>query len=258
MGKPKLLDLYCCAGGSGRGYADAGFDVYGVDKDRQRRYPFAFHQGDVLAVMALLLAGEKVAFTHRDGQVEMLGLEDFDAIHASPPCQFGSELTPAHARSRHLNLIPETRAMLQASGRPYVIENVRRVRAHLVNPVSLFGTMFDMHMVTSAGRRYVLARERLFETNWTLTAPADLGAQGHPIANVFGGHLRCRDAEHRTGNGTGRTKDFPGEDKPALARQLMAMPWASMGEMSEAVPPPFTECIGAQLMAWLQAQRLAA
>lgn len=257
MSKPRLLDLFCCAGGAAKGYADAGFEVYGVDKDRQRNYPFAFHQGDVLEVMARLLAGEKVAFTHRDGRVELLGLEDFDSIHSSPPCQFGSELTPEHARGRHLNLIPQTREALNASGLPYVIENVRRVRKHLINPVSLFGTMFGMHMVTSAGRRYVLARERLFETNWTLTAPADPGAQGHAIANVFGAHLRCRDKEHRTGKGTGKTRDFIGEDKPALARQLMQMPWATMGEMSEAVPPPMTEHIGRQLLAHIQLREAA-
>lgn len=257
MSAPKLLDLFSCAGGAAKGYADAGFDVYGVDKDRQRNYQFAFHQGDVLEVMARLLAGEKVAFTHRDGRVELLGLEDFDAIHASPPCQFGSELTPEHARARHLNLIPQTREALKASGLPYAIENVRRVRKHLINPVSLFGTMFDMHMVTSAGRRYALSRERLFETSFPLAVPYDPGAHGHAIANVFGGHLRCRDKEHRTGKGTGKTRDFVGEDKPTLARQLMQMPWATMGEMSEAVPPPFTQHIGGQLLALLN-QRAAA
>jgi len=256
MTRPKLLDLFSCAGGAGKGYADAGFDVYGVDKDRQRNYPFAFHEGDVVVVMESLLAGEKIPFKHRDGRIELLGLDDFVAIHGSPPCQFGSELTPD--KTKHVNLIPLTRALAKASALPYVIENVRAVRPHLINPVSLFGTMFDMHMVTSVGRRYVLSRERLFETNWPLVAPDDPGPQGHPIANVFGGHLRCRSGEHRTQGGTGRTKDFPGEDKPTLARQLMQMPWATMHEMSEAVPPPFTTFIGRQLKAWVEARAVAA
>lgn len=60
-----------------------------------------------------------------------------------------------------------------------------------------------------------------------------------------------------TGKGTGRTMDFPGEDRPRLARQLMQMPWASMGEMSEAVPPPFTQHIGQQLLAHLQIRAAA-
>lgn len=257
MSKPRLLDLYCCAGGAAKGYSDAGFDVYGVDKGRQKNYPFAFHRGDVLAVLALLLAGEKVAFTHRNGRVELLGLEDFAVIHASPPCQFGSELTPEHARGRHLNLIPATRAMLRACGLPYVIENVRRVREHLISPVSLFGTMFDMHVIDSQGRKFVLSRERLFETNWMLTAPEDPGTGGFPIAGVYGAHLRVRGAGMRTGKGTGRTVDLPGEDRQALAKRLMQMPWATMGEVSEAVPPPMTEFIGRQLRALIE-QRAAA
>lgn len=93
-----------------------------------------------------------------------------------------------------------------------------------------------------------LSRERCFETNWGMTAPADPGAKC-PIANVFGGHLRARGGLYRTGKGTGRTVDFPGEDRPALARQLMGMPWASMAGMSEAVPPAFTRFIGSQFLA---------
>lgn len=240
MGNKRLLDLFSCAGGAARGYQLAGFHVTSVDINPQPRCSAdEFIRADVLGLDPKWVAS-------------------FDAIHASPPCQFGSELTPAGARDRHVNLIPATRALLQASGRPYVIENVRRVRKHLIKPVSLFGTMFDLHMVTSAGQRFVLSRERLFETNWGLVAPDDPGAQGYPIANVFGGHLRCRSKGYRTGNGTGRTRDFIGEDKPALARQLMEMPWASMGEMSEAVPPAFTRFIGAQLRAVLDAERSAA
>lgn len=240
MGKPRLLDLFSCAGGAARGYQLAGFHVTSVDINPQPR----------------CIADEFVQANAVDLKADWVA--SFDAIHASPPCQFGSELTPAGSRGRHLNLIPLTREILDGSGRPYVIENVRAVRRHLRHPVSLFGTMFDLHMVTSTGQRFVLSRERLFETNFGLQAPADPGAGVYPIANVFGGHLRCRSAGYRTGNGTGRTRDFIGEDKPALARQLMGMPWASMGEMSEAVPPAYTQEIGRQLMALLQTQRAAA
>jgi DNA (cytosine-5)-methyltransferase 1 len=230
----RVLDLYCCAGGAGEGYRQAGGRVIGVDRVRHKRNP-----GPVIVADAL------------DLPVEFIRL--FDLVHASPPCQGMTEMN--NDKSRHLNLIPQTRALLEAAGVPYVIENVRAARQHLINPVSLTGTMFDCHMVTSTGQRFDLSRERLFETNWPLTAPHDPGPR-HPIANVFGGHLRARSGPYRTGNGTGRTVDFPGEDRPALARHLMGMPWASMGELSEAVPPAYTRWIGQQFMAW--ARRAAA
>lgn len=228
-----LIDLYCGEGGAAEGYARAGWKVLGVDCSPQPRYPFAFIQADVHAL---------------DPRLFLLA----DAIHASPPCQFGTELNSD--KGRHLNLIPATRQILRASGKPYVIENVRGVREHLISPASLMGQMFDLHMTTAAGQRFDLSRERLFETNWPLIVPPFGPVTGAPIANIFGGHLRARSKEYRTGNGTGRTRDFIGEDKPALARALMDMPWASMSGMSEAIPPAYSHEIGKQLMAYIHAQ----
>lgn len=232
-GKPLLVDLFCGEGGAAQGYINAGFNVIGVDMaNHRRRYPGAFVQGDVLAI------------TPKTLRLAM-------AVHASPPCQFGSELTPEDARHRHVNLIPATRKLLKRSKLPYVIENVRAVREHLIEPVSLFGTFFDNHMVTSQGVKFVLSRERLFETNWGLKGPVGFGPDlrngNHPIANVYGGHLRARGGDMRTGGSTGRTVDFPGEDRQALARQLMGMPWASMKGMSEAIPPSYCRYVGGQL-----------
>ena len=223
-----VLDLFCGEGGAAQGYRQAGATlIVGVDLSKQPRYPFGF-----------LLA---------DGTtLDPRFIRQFDLAHASPPCQFGTELNSD--KSRHLNLIPQTRALLRAAGVPYVIENVRAVRPHLIEPVSLFGFMFGNKMTTSKGEVFHLSRERLFETNWGLAAPA-LWAPQQPIANVFGGHLRSRSGEYRTGNGTGRTRDFIGEDKPALARELMGMPWATMNGISEAVPPSFTRYIGQQFLA---------
>lgn len=232
-GRPLIIDLYCGEGGAAKGYIKAGFNVIGIDTaDHSKRYPGAFIRGDVLAITPKTL---RLA----------------SAVHASPPCQFGSEITPEDARHRHVNLIPATRKLLNRAKLPYVIENVRGVRQHLIEPVSLFGTFFDDHMFTSTGQKFVLSRERLFETNWGFKAPLGFGPDlrngNHPIANVYGGHLRARGGDLRTGGDTGRTIDFPGEDRPALARQLMGMSWASMKGMSEAVPPSYTLFVGAQL-----------
>ena len=232
----RILDLFCCEGGAGEGYKRAGFEVIGVDLHPQRRNPHPMMPPcDVLAL-----------------PVEFIRM--FDAVHASPPCQFGSELTPKASRKNHLNLIPGTRALLEAAGVPYVIENVRNVRRHLVNPLSLFGTMFDCHAVTSTGMRLDLSRERLFETNWPLEVPDDPGAR-HTVAGVYGGHVRVRSGDFRTGGNTGRTVELPGEDRAAIARDLMGMPWATMNGMSEAVPPAFTEYVGRQLMAHILAHK---
>ncbi|MFC5372965.1 hypothetical protein ACFPIF_10395 [Brevundimonas faecalis] len=226
----RVADLFCCSGGAGYGFKLAGAHVTGFDIKPQPRYAGDdFEQRDVLTIPPEELRAR------------------FDYIHASPKCQGLTELN--NDKSRHPNQIPDTRALLIATGLPFDIENVRAARPHLIDPVSLFGTMFDCSMVTTDGTKFVLSRHRLFEANWPLAAPVDPGPQGRPIANVFGGHLRCRSKGYRTGGGTGRTRDFPGEDRPALARQLMGMPWATMAELSEAVPPAMTHYIGRQFAA---------
>lgn len=125
MSKPILLDTFCKAGGAGMGYHLAGFEVVGVDIEPQKHYPFEFHKADALEFIA------------QHGH-------EFDVIHASPPCQFGSEATPMAARANHENLIPATREALKHAGRPYVIENVENVRVWLKNPVMLCGSMFNL------------------------------------------------------------------------------------------------------------------
>src|SRR6476661_8232697 len=102
--RPRLLDLFCGAGGAAVGYHRAGFDVVGVDINPQPRYPFEFHQGDALT-----------ALEHN--------WQRFDAVHASPPCQHYSITRHSHAKE-HPDLVAATRQALQATGLPWVMENV--------------------------------------------------------------------------------------------------------------------------------------
>lgn len=219
----RVLDLYCGEGGAGMGYCAAGADVVGVDLKPQRRYPFAFLQADVLSL-------------------DVRFLRFFDLIHASPPCQFGTALRHApnaKGAAGHANLIPATRALLKASGVPYVIENVEAVAPHLVNPICLCGSHFGLGARTSDGIFHQLRRHRLFEASFDLKAPRAC-LHMEPVIGVYGGHVRNRSA----GAGGRGTRDFVGEDKPALARAAMGMPWATMKGISEAIPPAYARWIG--------------
>jgi len=129
MTRPRLLDLFCGAGGAGVGYTRAGFDVVGVDLHPQPRYPFDFHKADAMTYP----------------------LDGFDVIHASPPCQ-GYSALKGMARPDYPRLIKPLRERLRASGTPYVIENVER--APLINALLLCGTMFGL----------LVYRHRLFES----------------------------------------------------------------------------------------------
>lgn len=210
MSRPRLLDLFCCQGGASRGYADAGFDVVGVDIEPQPRYPFPFVQQDALTFLA----------EH--------GIE-FDAIHASPPCQLYS-LTHRINKSDFPDLIAPTRILLEQTGLPWVIENVVEAAPEMRDPVMLCGAMFGIETY----------RHRLFESNLPLSVLA------HPehVARTTKMGRRPVEGEymHIVGN-------FSGVDR---ARGVMGMPWASRDGLREAIPPAYTEFIGHQLISHLQ------
>src|SRR5690606_31607000 len=148
----RLLDLFCCEGGAAVGYHRAGFDVVGVDLEGKfaKRYPFEFHQGDALE------------FVKERGH-------EFDAIHASPPCQ-GYSRGNAGRETKWPKLIPATRDALAATGKPYVIENVKDAGPEMVDPVGLCGCMFDLSTIDTDGVRIHLQRLRLFESNVSIEA----------------------------------------------------------------------------------------
>lgn len=122
MARPRLLDLFCCQGGASVGYEAAGFEVVGVDIDPQPRYPLEFHQGDAL----------KWTLEHH---------EEFDAFHASPPCQAHSNAQKIQG-NEHEDFIVATRSLFQLIGKPWVIENVPG--APLRDPIVLCGPMFGL------------------------------------------------------------------------------------------------------------------
>ncbi|MGD0619403.1 MAG: DNA cytosine methyltransferase [Bryobacteraceae bacterium] len=212
--KPRLLDLFCCAGGAGVGYSRAGFEVVGVDINPQPHYPLTFIQDDALTLKRSFIAS-------------------FDAIHASPPCQSYSDLAKRNGNADEWpRLIEPVREMLIRSGLPYIIENVDG--APLLNPVVLCGTMFK-------GLRVL--RHRLFETNFMLLVPPH---GRHPKCHTF-------DKRKSHYGKTDDMRDFVsvnggGNCSIAAARDAMGIDWMNKGELNEAIPPVYTQFIGKQLM----------
>jgi DNA (cytosine-5)-methyltransferase 1 len=206
----KLLDLFCGVGGASVGYAEAGFQVHGVDLKHGKRYPFTYLRADVLDI----LSDDKF-------------IQQFDVIHASPPCQTHSitqHLRKAQGKSTNkLDLIPETRDALIASGKPYIIENVPG--SPLINPIQLCGSSFGLKV----------RRHRLFESNMDLIGSVcDHKLQGRPVG-VYGS------LNDQIPNG-GRTATTIDE-----ARDAMGMQWAIWTELVEAIPPVFTKYLGEQV-----------
>lgn len=210
--RPRLLDLFCGAGGAAMGYYRAGFEVFGVDIHPQPHYPFAFALADAMEV----------------------GLEGYDAIHASPPCQLYTHKPTGWGRARvhqidHPDLLAPTRARLVASGVPYVIENVPE--SPLAAGMQLCGTMFGL----------TIAKHRLFETNWPLPILAPFGCDHRNLYDPW--------------KGAGRTAD--------KLRAAQDTPWIPMaggsgrrsgvtGDLYNAIPPAYTEWVGGLLLAQLR------
>lgn len=224
MEKPKLLDLFCCAGGAGAGYAQAGFDVTGVDHKPQPNYPYKFIQADAIEIL------KDVEF-----------IKQFDAFHASPPCQGysdhtgdNSEYVNHHKGKEEPKLIDPIRKLLPGS-RPYVIENVLGAAKYLNNPFELTGFMFGMPM----------ERRRFFESNIFILTPGSRFGRGH--TKKF---AKKNGIDYRELSITGK-----GRAKGCTQRwaDYMQMPWARRAwELSEAIPPPYTKFIGDQLITFLK------
>jgi DNA (cytosine-5)-methyltransferase 1 len=210
--RPRLLDLFCGAGGAGMGYHRAGFDVVGVDIEPQPNYPFEFHRAD-----ALHFAAEH--------------WREYQAIHASPPCQRFSGMSACRPglAEQYPDLIAATRGLLDITGRPYVLENVPR--SPLRPDLTLCGHMFDLP----------LYRHRIFESNVLLWQPEH---RRHITPASKAGHWQ-----------PGTIISVSGNVAPiALARQARGIDWTNRRELSEAIPPAYTEHIGRQIVAHITAR----
>jgi DNA (cytosine-5)-methyltransferase 1 len=221
--RPRLLDLFCGAGGAAMGYRRAGFDVVGVDHHPQPNYPFPFHQADALEFLA------------EHGH-------EYDCIAASPPCHAYSSATGRnrHNRRRYPDLVAPTREALQSTGLPYVIENVPG--APLLNAIQLCGSHFGLD----------IRRHRLFECSFPMMSSScahhwqkprfrSLDSRQKHIATVVGvhGHL-----------------NYPGERE--LREKAMGIDWMTTQELTQAIPPAYTELIGEYLLAAVRAREAAA
>lgn len=253
--RPVLIDLFCKAGGAARGYAEAGFRVIGVDSEPQPRYPFPMIQADAFEVLdeisflplypgAALNAGP-VRVVNTIGPAWAIS-----ALHASPPCQGYTALRHTHKGPLPAREIPIVRKKMEATGLPWVIENVAEAAEDMPDAVCLCGSMFGLGAHVD-GTFFSLERHRLFiNGGFSLKAPRPC-RHTKPVIGVYGGHVRSRS----TGpNGWRGGADFPGQDKKALAQQALGIDWAmTMDELSEAIPKDYARHVGISMMAEVRA-----
>lgn len=219
--RPRLLDLFCGAGGCAAGYQRAGFYVVGVDNAPQPNYcGDDFVQGDALEVIRRLLSEQM--------QPQWYDLNDFDAIHASPPCQAFSlaSLYHGHAgRDEHPDLVAPVRGLLWKTGLPFVIENV--AGAPIRKDVMLCGEMFGLR----------LHRHRYFETH------------GFFVMQPKHAKHQLKGAEHNCHIEDGHARLVAGHfANLADASDAMGIDWMTKDELAEAIPPAYTKHIGDQLI----------
>jgi len=233
------------------GYSRAGFDdIVGVDKRPQPNYPFLFVLEDALNYLA-----------HHG--------HEFDAIHASPPCQGYSIMNnlPWLKDRDYPHLILPTIEMMKGLGKPYVLENVmgaqygakglkkQGLESHGLKAHWLCGGMFGLPFY----------RHRLFATNWFWMQPwhpkhmqrirSEESQAGHP--NPVNTPLRVNHDGHSLASvqGNGAQAYGVGIGHAAgwrKAAEAMGIDWMKQAELTQAVPPAYAEFIGERLMGVLE------
>ncbi len=214
----KCADLFCGAGGAAMGLHRAGFEVEGWDIKPQKHYPFTFHLGDAL-------------------EADLTG---FDFVWASPPCQLFSLATTPERRKNHKNMVPDTRAKLRASRMPFIIENV--CQAPLETQVMLCGTMF----------RLGVFRHRHFESSHLLIQPYHQKHEGiigdgkfFSIAGSAGRWKTWGTVKRNVSKGS--AKEW---------KNAMGIDWMTRKELTQAIPPAYSEFLGRQIIRFLNDSNL--
>lgn len=213
------------------GYHMAGFDVRGIDIEPQPNYPFRFRQADALRINPKWIR------------------KHFDAVVASPPCLGYTTLAALHPHIRHAKLIPATRDLLDATGLPYIIENVQNAKNEMISPIRLCGSSFGLRV----------QRHRLFEISG-FDVPEPPGCQ-HEWQNRdkrYKIHMsRGRGSYRRAGivavYGSGqqmippKTHSWEGWNLH-VGSVAMGIDWMTRLELNQAIPPVYTYWLGSKLM----------
>ena len=208
----KALDLFCGAGGATKGLQRAGFHVTGVDNNAMPRYcGDRFIQTNVL-------------------NLTTTDLRMFDFIWASPPCQKFCALATREDLSHYPDLIDPVRYRLLCSGVPFVIENVPN--APIRRDLMLCGAMFGL-------RSY---RHRHFECSFGIEQPE------HTKHDI---RVNRRGENRREHWARGGFITVTGDVGTYCGPEAMGIDWMSGDEMSEAIPPAYSELIA---RAWLAQQ----
>jgi DNA (cytosine-5)-methyltransferase 1 len=226
--RPRLLDLFCGAGGAAMGYHRAGFDILGVDIEPQPLYPFPMVVADALEFL------------------KFADLSSIAAVHGSPPCQFATTMSArwrvlgGTVADAHVNLLTPTLAAVRRIGIPWVVENVLGARRYMSPTLRLHGGMFGM----------AVHRPRIFESSELILAPrAPMASK--PVG-VYGDHPQHHYSTRQNGDMKGTRSEFRRARTLAEAREVMGMPWADWHGCTEAIPPAYTEHIGRQLLVSLE------
>lgn len=198
------------------GYHRAGFRVIGIDIAPQPRYPFEFYQGDVFEL-----------FEHLAPLA--------DAIHGSPECRDHTVLASRAGKTGTGWQLGRFIELCEASGKPYVVENVMG---------ATFPAACPSNLVLCADRHFGLrtVRHRQFRcSGFEVPQPEHPGgwtSHSAPTSRKKRKHDWDR----------GLHVSVTGDVGTYVGSKAMGIDWMTGNELSQAIPPAYTELIGGHLL----------